>query len=54
MVRRSGEMFISIRMNKAGLAAGLRGGTQVEELVVAVKEAREPSPLTIKREKTSG
>ena len=54
MVRRSEEMFISSRMNKAGLAAGLGGGTQVEELVVAVKEAREPSPLTIKREKTSG
>ena len=47
-------MSISIQMNKAGLAAGLGGGTQVEEWVVAVKEAREPNPLTVKREKTSG
>lgn len=46
-------MSISIQMNKAGLAAGLGGGTQVEEWVVAVKEAREPNIFDLQEEKNT-
>lgn len=44
-------MSILIQMNKAGLAAGLGGGTQVEEWAGAGKEARKTNPYALQQGK---